>query len=87
MAGTNTFFALMAEYNHAIIGVKDCAEKFGLSPKVAMERANKQALPIPCFRLEESQKAPMYIHVQDLANWIDSRREAANELWKKVNSA
>jgi hypothetical protein len=83
----NTFFVLMAEYGQATIEVSKCAAKFGLSPKTAADKANRHALPVPCFRLEDSQKAPMFVHVSDLAEWIDKRRSAANDEWKRVNSA
>ena len=83
----NTYFSLMAEYGKATIPVAECADKFGLSAKTAQDRANRHALPVPCFRLEDSQKAPMFVALIDLAAWIDKRHQAANDEWKRVNSA
>ena len=54
----NTHFALLAIYGDVNIPLdKCCMEFFGLSPKRAAEAANKQALPVPAYRLG-SNKSP-----------------------------
>lgn len=48
----NTHFAQLAIYGDVNILLKKCCMAFfGLSPKRAAEAANKQALPVPPYRL------------------------------------
>jgi len=45
--------------------------------------AGLNQLPIPTFRLNGSQKAPICVHVDDLAKHIDQERARAKEVWRK----
>ncbi|MBN3345035.1 pyocin activator PrtN family protein [Pectobacterium carotovorum] len=78
----NTMFLLMAEFNTATIPLADIAERYlGMKPATADRKAGAGDLPIPTFRLGDTQKAPRMVHVKDLADFIDQRRkEAAKEL-------
>ncbi|MEI7125440.1 pyocin activator PrtN family protein [Pectobacterium carotovorum] len=78
----NTMFLLMAEFNTATIPLSDIAERYlGMKPVTADRKAGAGDLPIPTFRLGDTQKAPRMVHVKDLADFIDNRRkEAAKEL-------
>ncbi|MBG6248354.1 MULTISPECIES: pyocin activator PrtN family protein [Symbiopectobacterium] len=78
----NTMFLLMAEFNTATIPLSDIAERYlGMKPVTADGKAGAGKLPIPTFRIGDSQKAPRMVHVKDLADFIDKRRkEAAEEL-------
>lgn len=82
----NTLFLLMAQFNSPAVPVDRCASYFGLSEREAMNRAALNKLPIPAFRLRDSQKAPMMLHVEDLAMFIDRQRASASNVWEKVNS-
>ncbi|KHN50691.1 pyocin activator PrtN family protein [Pectobacterium fontis] len=78
----NTMFLLMAEFNTATIPLSSIAERYlGMKPATADKKAGAGDLPIPTFRLGDTQKAPRMVHVKDLADFIDSRRiEAQREL-------
>ncbi|KGA39565.1 pyocin activator protein PrtN, phage related protein [Pectobacterium odoriferum] len=78
----NTMFLLMAEFNTATIPLSDIAERYlGMKPATADRKAGAGDLPIPTFRLGDTQKAPRMVHVKDLADFIDNRRtQAAKEL-------
>ena len=59
-----------------------CEQFFGLSPRAAQEHAALNKLPVPAFRLRESQKAPLMVHVRDLAKHIDDSHTVATEHWE-----
>lgn len=84
----NTFFLLMAEYESPTIPLAKVAERYlGMSMRLAEQRAIAGKLPIPTFRVGDSQKAPRMVHVQDLAEHIDKRRALAKEEMAQVNSS
>lgn len=58
-----------------------CEDYFGCSKATAKQRARAGTLPIPAFRLGESQKLPWMIHLKDLAGFIDTRYESARNEW------
>ena len=81
----NTALLLMAQYEKATIPLEDiCKDYFGCSRHTAIEKAKASTLPIPAFRIGKTQKAPWFVHVTDLAEWIDKQREEAKEEWNKA---
>ncbi|MCP1290899.1 pyocin activator protein PrtN [Chromobacterium haemolyticum] len=79
-----TAFLLMAQYERPVLKLDDiCEEYFGLSPAEARRRANLNTLPVPTMRLAESQKAPVMVHIDDLAQFIDKQRQSAKESWER----
>ncbi len=82
----NTHFALLAIYGDVNIPLeKCCMEFFGLSPKRAAEAANKQALPVPAYRLG-SNKSQWFMDIKLLAEYIDYRKIEAENEWRSVRS-
>lgn len=80
----NTTLLLLAQFEKAVIPLEDiCEQFFSLSPGKARRMASMNQLPIPTFRLNSSQKAPLCIHVDDLARHIDEERSKAQEVWRK----
>lgn len=78
----NTAFALMAVHDAAVLPLDEvCVKYLGCSPAVARRRAQLNELPFPTFRLSESQKAPIFVRVSDLAEYIDNSAERARERW------
>ncbi|GDX06323.1 pyocin activator PrtN family protein [Buttiauxella sp. A111] len=76
----NTFFLLMAEFETVTPALADISEKYlGLKPRTAEEKAAVGKLPLPSFRLGDTQKAPRLIHLQDLAEHIDNQRRKARD--------
>lgn len=81
-----TQFALLAMYGKPTIPLSEVAQEyFGLTPKTAAEKARNCTFPVPTFRLRDSQKAPLFVKIEDLAAYIDEQyTKAANE-WASVN--
>ena len=82
----NTHFALLAIYGDVNIPLeKCCMEFFGLSPKRAAEAANKQALPVPAYRLG-SNKSQWFMDAKIFADYIDSKKQQARLEWNSVKN-
>lgn len=84
----NTYFGLLAEFDgRAQIPLDEVAPRyFGLSARTASTRANAQALPVPVYRADESQKSPWLVDAVDLANHLDKKRAEAHVLWSRINN-
>ncbi|MBP8812354.1 MAG: pyocin activator PrtN family protein [Laribacter sp.] len=79
----NTLFLLMAQYQKAVVSLNEISEEYlGMSPRRANELASANRLPLATFQLY-SQKSPRMVHLSDLANWLDTQREAARKQWSK----
>ena len=74
-----TLWMLMAQFNgQATVTLESiCNTYFGMSIQKAASSALKCTLPVPAFRLAESQKSPWLVHLSDLAVHIDKCREQA----------
>ncbi|KAB7896409.1 pyocin activator PrtN family protein [Rouxiella badensis] len=82
----NTVFLLMAEFETSTVPVSSVCEKyFGMNPATAERKAALYQLPIPTFRVGDSQKAPRMIHITDLAEFIDKQRKEGRALHASVN--
>lgn len=82
MSGTELH--LLALFKAPVVRLEDvCEHYFGLSIKTANDRAITNKLPIPAFRLVDSQKAPFMVKISDLAAHIDNAQQLAAELWEK----
>ncbi|WP_047258044.1 pyocin activator PrtN family protein [Chromobacterium subtsugae] len=78
----NTIFLLMARYESPAVPLdKVCADYLNLTTKKAQEMASLNRLPFPTFRMNDSQKAPRLVHINDLADYIDKQRAAAASKW------
>lgn len=81
---SRTAFLLMAQYEKPLIPLEAAAADFlDISPRLAKERAAAGTLPFPTMRLADSQKAPRFVHVDDLAKWIDETRADARKQWER----
>ena len=81
-----TSFLLLAQYEKPLIPLKEISEEyFGCAPVTAQKKASSGNLPLPIVRLGESQKSPLFVHINDLAEFIDQRVEEAREEWRSVN--
>ncbi|WP_036289609.1 pyocin activator PrtN family protein [Methylosinus sp. PW1] len=84
----NTRFLLMAQYGaRAVIPLElVCKDYFShLTPRCFMDKVGSKEIAIPVVRIEaSSQKAARGVHIDDLANWIDARREAATKELKAM---
>jgi hypothetical protein len=78
----NTAFLLMAQYDgQAIIPAeKVCADYFPhLKPDQFLRKIGAGEIKLPLVRSETSQKSAKGVHLQDLADYLDRRREAARK--------
>ena len=83
----NTKFALLAKFESPIVPLKDiCKDFFGISPKTAETKAAAADLPVPTFKLRESQRSPTLIKVEDLAKYIDSCHLEGTKIWNSVRN-
>lgn len=83
-----TLFILMAQYDGlAVIPLERvCADYFPhLSPEKLLHKVLAGQLRLPITRIEPSQKAARGVHVQDLADYIDARRDEALEAVEKLH--
>lgn len=74
----NTAFLLMAQYNGAAIIPleKVVADYFShLTPEKFYRKIMLGEIKLPIIRIENSQKSAKGIHLKDLANYLDNRRE------------
>lgn len=79
---STTAWLLMARHQTPSIPLASvCQEHFGLSLHEANRAAQLNKLPVPTYRVGESQRAPRHVHIDDLAALIDKRREAARRSW------
>ncbi|MDQ0135082.1 hypothetical protein J2T08_003003 [Neorhizobium galegae] len=84
----STVFLLFAQYGgKAVVPVEAvCRDYFNhLTPGVFLRKVASGELEIPVIRSDASQKCQKGIHLQDLADYIDSRREAALKEFKQLN--
>lgn len=78
----NTAFLLMAQYDGlAIIPIKLVARDYfgGIAPEELVKKIAARKLKLPLVRIYDSQKAAKGVHLQDLANYLDLRAEAARK--------
>ncbi|MCP4991168.1 MAG: pyocin activator protein PrtN [Colwellia sp.] len=84
----NTNFALLARFETPIINLKDvCQEFFGVTVKTAKQKIKGQDFPVPTFSLIKSERAPVFIKVEDLAAFIDKQYKVAANEWQQVHTA
>lgn len=78
----NTAFLLMAQYDgQAVIPVeKVCADYFPhLQTDQFLRKIGAGEIKLPVVRAETSQKSAKGVHLQDLADYLDRRRDAAKK--------
>lgn len=79
-------FLLLAQFERSPVPLDDvCEEYFGMKGKQARIRAAAQSLPVPAFKMRESEKARWFIDLRDLANHIDKQRGFARADFIKIN--
>jgi hypothetical protein len=77
-----TEFQLLAIHKGPVPLDEICERYLRLSREEAMRQAALNQLPFPTFRLSPSRKAPILVHLSDLANHIDTSRESAKSAWE-----
>ncbi|MCW2275089.1 Pyocin activator protein PrtN [Rhodoblastus acidophilus] len=83
----NTAFLLMAQYQGLSVIPLDavCRDYFcHLTPPKLAAKIERGEIKLPMVRIERSQKAAKGVHLTDLADWIDARRDAAAKELKAI---
>ncbi|WP_036266629.1 pyocin activator PrtN family protein [Methylobacterium sp. 10] len=78
----NTTFLLMAQYSGAAVIPIDrvCKDYFShLTPEKLIRKISAGAIALPRVRMESSERCVKGVHLNDLAQWIDDRAEAARK--------
>lgn len=72
---TLTHQILLQQFNHRVlIPVDEIAEPYlNLARRTALNRAKTHSLPFPCFKIGDSQKSPVVVHLNDLVKHIDQK--------------
>ncbi|MEW6995972.1 pyocin activator PrtN family protein [Colwelliaceae bacterium MEBiC 14330] len=84
----NTHFALLARFESPVINLNDvCQEFFGITPKTARQKIKALDFPVPTFTLIKSERAPIFMKVEDLASYIDKQYKQAALEWQRVHKA
>ncbi|MEQ8451115.1 MAG: pyocin activator PrtN family protein [Nitratireductor sp.] len=76
----NTLFLLMAQYDGRVIVPAEivCRDYFShLTINKFLRKVSVGEIDLPLTRAERSQKSAKGVHLQDLASYIDKRREIA----------
>lgn len=84
----STNFLLLAQYGgKAVIPVEDiCRDYFShLDVPKFLRKVGAGEIPLPVVRMEGSQKSAKGVHLQDLADYLDARRQAAIKEFRQLN--
>lgn len=76
----DTRFLLMARYDATpIIPLELVRKDFfsHLAPALFQRRLNDRSIALPVIHIEKSQKSHKGVHIDDLAHFLDKRREEA----------
>jgi len=84
---SQTLWMLMAEFGgRPTVPLTECYHHMGYTSREnANDAARALELPVPCFRLQNSQKSPRLIHLTDLADYIDACAKQAREEFNKLH--
>lgn len=68
-----------------VISLRDVATEYlGISTNTALKKARDQALPLPAFRVGETNKAEWFVSLDDLAGLLTQRAEQARAEWQEL---
>ena len=84
----NTAFLLMAQYNgKAIIPLDEVRRDFfsHLTLPKLLRKLSSGDIALPLMRIETSQKCAKGVHLQDLADYLDKRRQVAQREFSHMN--
>ncbi|MDY0136383.1 MAG: pyocin activator PrtN family protein [Thiomicrospira sp.] len=78
---------LFHKYGTPLLKVSDIAQDYlGMNEQTAKRSAREGTLPIPAFRLSESNKAPWLVSIDHLAAYIDKRITLAQTDHQKLHA-
>jgi hypothetical protein len=76
---TSTLKGLESQFNALLLPIEVVRANFfpHLSADTFSRRARANELGFPTIRADRSQKSAMFVHIEDLAKYLDSRRAVA----------
>ncbi|ELI1916360.1 pyocin activator PrtN family protein [Vibrio cholerae] len=80
-----THHIVMAQFGYrALIPLEELSGAYlGLSVNTAKRKAKSNLLPFPTLKLDDSQKSPYYVHINDLVKFIDEKAKRSRDLWNE----
>jgi len=73
---------LFKQFGNVLIPVEELAESYlNLARRTALNMAKTHSLPFPCFRLGNSNKSPMVVHLSDFSDYIDNKNAEERRVW------
>lgn len=85
----NTAFLLMAQYDGlAIIPIDTVRQDYfsHLTTEHLLRKIAAGEINMPLVRIEASQKSAKGVHLQDLADYLDARRSAAQKEYRQLRA-
>lgn len=85
----DTTWLLLARYEGAFMipAERVCADHFApLTYPKFLAKTNDGTIPLPVTRMTDSNKAPRYVHIKHLAEYLDRRAEMAEREAKAMAS-
>ncbi|MEZ8826848.1 pyocin activator PrtN family protein [Vibrio amylolyticus] len=74
-ARVSTYDTLFKEHGKLLIPLSELSSLYlGVSYRVARRHYNEGKLRLPIISMGEGQKAPLFVHLEDLAKFIDANR-------------
>lgn len=64
-----------------------CEDLFNVSPRIARRKAANNMLPVPAFRLTNTQRGPFYVLKEDVDKWVGARIAKAKESHRTMQLA
>lgn len=83
----NTLFMLMAQYEKPVVPLEECCDSLGYSYSTARRMASQGTFPVPLIQSHEGRKTRYQVHLQDLADYFDRKREEARKLFQETRAA
>lgn len=82
----NMTFALLARFNNPVVPLKEvCQEFFGINPKTAEQKAKAGTLPVPTFKMRDSERVSTLVNISDLGEFLELHYQQGREQWNRVN--
>lgn len=86
---SHTVWMLMARYQgRPMIPARIVCDDFfaPLTYQKFLDKANNGVIDLPLVKMEDSMRAPRYVAITDLANFLDKRHEEASEEARRLAS-
>ncbi|PWE48514.1 Pyocin activator protein PrtN [Thioclava sp. NG1] len=75
----NTFYILLGKYGHEVMIPSEIVARdwFNVGKAKFHEKVSRGEIALPVMSMDDSQKSPRGVHILDLAEYLDKRRNAS----------